>query len=63
MPMGALAGEIELALTYVLACNPPAYEVLTHRRTELCEAMAQMICERAGKGLSGMKVALECETG
>lgn len=54
VPQDALAGEIELALAYMLACNPPAYEVLTRRRRELCEAMAQMISERADKGLSGM---------
>lgn len=56
IPESALAGEIEFALTYMLACNPPVYEVLTQRRKELCEAMAAMLAERAGKELAGMSL-------
>jgi hypothetical protein len=59
-PEDALAGEIEFALTYLLACNsgtPPSTMVMAApmgRRRELCELMAAMITERAEKGLSGM---------
>lgn len=61
-PADKLAGEIEFALTYLLACNsdmPPSTMVMAApmgRRRELCQMMSAMIAERAEKGLSGMTV-------
>jgi hypothetical protein len=61
-PEEALAGEIEFAVTYLLACNPdlPPSALLMPgplgRRGEFCAQVAAMLAERAEKGLSGMTI-------
>jgi hypothetical protein len=59
-PEEALAGEIEFAVTYLLACNPdlpPSALLIARplgRRAEFCQMIAELLAERAEKGLSGM---------
>jgi hypothetical protein len=61
-PEQALAGEIELAVTYLLACNPdiPPSALLMPgplgRREEFVRMLASMLVERAENGLSGMTI-------
>ena len=57
-PEEALAGELELAVTYVVACNREELnELLLSRRADFARSVAWMIAERAGHGLSGMTLA------
>jgi hypothetical protein len=61
-PENTLVGEIELAVTYLLACNPdipPSVMVMGKplgRRAEFAGQIAAMLAERAEKGLSGMRI-------
>jgi hypothetical protein len=63
-PEDGLAREIELAVTYLAACNPgippSAFllpESLGGRRAEFSRMIAGLLTERAEKGLSGMALA------
>ena len=60
-PEEKLAGEIELAIAYAVACNPDRGRLLLlsppdGRRAELACQVAQMLLEQAGHGLSGLAV-------
>lgn len=59
IPEDALAGEIELAIAYTVACNRDrAHELLLSPpdgcRRDFAGAIAAMLAERAARGLSGM---------
>jgi hypothetical protein len=56
VPAGALTGEIEFAIAYTVACNPGRDLLHEPDRRLLAEAIADMLIERAGNGLSGMRV-------
>lgn len=56
-PEDKLAGEIEFAIAYTVACNPGVISLSAEpggHRKQFAEAIAGMITERAGHGLSGM---------
>jgi len=56
-PVGALAAEIEFAIAYTVACNPGVISVSAEpggHREQFADAIAAMLTERAGHGLSGM---------
>lgn len=63
VPEEILAAEIEFAIAYTVACNGDRrYELLRSassggRRADFACAIAAMLLERAGNGLSGMSLA------
>lgn len=56
MPLNQLAAEIEWALTYTLACGVGAGDSFETRRKAVCAHMVAVLAERAGNGLSGMRI-------
>jgi hypothetical protein len=62
-PEEVLAGEIDLAVAYLTACNPdipPSALLIARplgRRAEFCQMIAAMLAERAERGLSGMAIS------
>lgn len=55
VPRDVLAGEIEFAIAYTVACNP-GRDLLGADRKLFAEAIADMLFERAGAGLSRMLI-------
>ena len=55
IPAGSLAAEIEFAIAYTVACNP-GRDLLGEDRKAFAEAIVDMITERAGEGVSGMRI-------
>lgn len=55
VPAAALAGEIEFAIAYTVACNPGRDLLHEPDRRLLAEAIVAMLTERAVSGLSGMR--------
>jgi hypothetical protein len=56
IPSAALTGEIEFAIAYTVACNPGRDLLHEPDRRLLAEAIVAMLYERAGAGLSGMRI-------
>jgi hypothetical protein len=56
IPAAALAGEIEFAIAYTVACNPGRDLLHEPDRALLAEAIVDQLAERAARGLSGMRV-------
>lgn len=55
VPGTALVPEIALAIAYTRACNPDR-DLTGADRELLAAAIADMLRERAGSGLSGMRI-------
>ena len=55
IPAKYLAAEIEFAIAYTVACNP-GRDLLGEDRKAFAEAIVGMITERAGEGVSGMRI-------
>lgn len=65
IPEDQLAREIEFAIAYTAACNPavrPA-ELLSGRRAEFADLIADLLIERAAGNKSGMTVMEGTEAG
>lgn len=60
-PEDMLAGEINLALVFTMACNPGRAVFAAGDLALFSVAIAKMLAERAESGLSGM--SLEDDTG
>ena len=56
IPSGALADEIDFAISYTIACNPGRNFAVPPDRKLLAEAIVAMLYERAAIGLSGMRI-------
>lgn len=56
MPLSQLAAEIEFAMAYTLACGVGAGGSFGTRRKAVCAHMVAVLAERAGNGVSGMRI-------
>jgi hypothetical protein len=55
IPAGVMVTELEFAIAYLAAANRDR-DLLGEDRRAFAEAIAAMLAERAGRGISGMQV-------